>query len=219
MATRFNPAPGWPRPPDGWHPPPGWKPDPSWPEPPPGWPLWIAEDTSPEPRPRRSWALLGGIATALGLLIALVAWLYPDLNDPDAPSSAQERAPYLAAANKLCQDVQVELSTVTPPAPDDPDARQHVAVELSRIHRDLFARWSELSPPVPGDRPAIQSMLDALEELSISYGDLADTFEIQNPELFQTRLSQVAVEVRQAGEELRSSTRAYGVHDCTFLGR
>lgn len=40
---RFNPPPGWPKPPDRWTPPKDWKPDPSWPEPPPGWPLWIAE--------------------------------------------------------------------------------------------------------------------------------------------------------------------------------
>lgn len=40
--VRFNPPPGWPRPPDGWTPPSGWTPDPTWPEPPPGWQLWIA---------------------------------------------------------------------------------------------------------------------------------------------------------------------------------
>lgn len=37
----FNPAPGWPKPPEGWSPPKGWSPDPSWPPPPPGWQLWI----------------------------------------------------------------------------------------------------------------------------------------------------------------------------------
>lgn len=43
---RFNPPPGWPKPPDRWTPPKGWTPDPSWPEPPPGWQLWIAEGES-----------------------------------------------------------------------------------------------------------------------------------------------------------------------------
>lgn len=38
---RFNPPPGWPKPPDGWVPPKGWTPDPSWPPEPPGWQLWI----------------------------------------------------------------------------------------------------------------------------------------------------------------------------------
>lgn len=43
---RFNPPPGWPKPPDRWTPPKGWTPDPSWPEPPTGWQLWIEEGES-----------------------------------------------------------------------------------------------------------------------------------------------------------------------------
>ena len=42
---RFNPPPGWPRPPPDWVPPNAWKPDPMWPVPPPGWQLWIATST------------------------------------------------------------------------------------------------------------------------------------------------------------------------------
>src|SRR4051794_2860259 len=38
---RFDPPPGWPRPPEGWTPPAGWAPDPSWPAPPPGWVFWV----------------------------------------------------------------------------------------------------------------------------------------------------------------------------------
>ena len=41
---RFNPPPGWPKPPANWKPPAGWAPDPRWPEPPPGWQLWVPED-------------------------------------------------------------------------------------------------------------------------------------------------------------------------------
>lgn len=37
---KFNPAPGWPQPPEGWVPPPDWKPDPSWPPAPDGWLFW-----------------------------------------------------------------------------------------------------------------------------------------------------------------------------------
>lgn len=49
MARRFNPPPGWPKPPDDWQPPPGWEPDPSWPPAPPGWQLWIDDETQ-QPR-------------------------------------------------------------------------------------------------------------------------------------------------------------------------
>ena len=41
---KFNPPPGWPKPPEGWRPPAGWEPDPSWPEPPAGWVLWVPEE-------------------------------------------------------------------------------------------------------------------------------------------------------------------------------
>jgi len=41
---RFNPPPGWPKPPDSWVPSAGWKPDPAWPAPPDGWQLWVAAD-------------------------------------------------------------------------------------------------------------------------------------------------------------------------------
>jgi RsiW-degrading membrane proteinase PrsW (M82 family) len=42
---RFNPAPGWPRPPADWVPPEGWQPDPSWPPAPQGWSFWVPADT------------------------------------------------------------------------------------------------------------------------------------------------------------------------------
>ena len=48
---RFNPPPGWPKPPEGWHPPAGWTPDPSWPAPPEGWLLWLPKGDGAEPEP------------------------------------------------------------------------------------------------------------------------------------------------------------------------
>ena len=45
---RFNPPPGWPRPPEGWVPPAGWNPDPSWPDPPQGWQLWLSDTPETE---------------------------------------------------------------------------------------------------------------------------------------------------------------------------
>ncbi len=40
---RFNPAPGWPRPPADWVPPEGWQPDPAWPPAPEGWSFWVPD--------------------------------------------------------------------------------------------------------------------------------------------------------------------------------
>jgi hypothetical protein len=44
IGLKFNPPPGWPKPPTGWMPPKGWTPDPTWPAPPAGWQLWIGDD-------------------------------------------------------------------------------------------------------------------------------------------------------------------------------
>lgn len=44
---RFNPPPGWPRPPAGWVPPKGWAPDPGWPPAPDGWSFWVDETGRP----------------------------------------------------------------------------------------------------------------------------------------------------------------------------
>ncbi len=41
--AKFNPPPGWPKPPENWTPPAGWEPDPSWPKMPDGWQLWIED--------------------------------------------------------------------------------------------------------------------------------------------------------------------------------
>ena len=38
---KFNPPPGWPKPPPEWRPPASWSPDPDWPELPEGWNLWV----------------------------------------------------------------------------------------------------------------------------------------------------------------------------------
>jgi hypothetical protein len=80
MGARFNPPPGWPPTPAGFHPEPGWQPDPSWPPLPAGWPLWVEDDqprASPPPAsatPRRRgrtsrWAVSSLIAGLLGFTV------------------------------------------------------------------------------------------------------------------------------------------------------
>lgn len=49
MTVRFNPPPGWPRPPADWTPPDGWQPDPSWPVPPADWQWWLTDDPATPP--------------------------------------------------------------------------------------------------------------------------------------------------------------------------
>lgn len=47
MGKVYNPPPGWPVPPTGWHPEPGWQPDPGWGPLPDGWSLWVRPNRHP----------------------------------------------------------------------------------------------------------------------------------------------------------------------------
>lgn len=215
----FNPAPGWPVPPPGWEPPPGWKPDPSWPDPPAGWPLWIEEPASQEATSKWTWGLIGVAATVLGLVIALAAWLYPDYNDPNKVSSDDQRSDYVAKVNGMCQDVFDELAALTPPDADDPVGMQAFAGRMSDIYAALIQRWSALEPPVPGDEPAIRSMLDALERISIAFSDMGAAFSLSDPNLIRERLSLATEAGDEAGADFRSAAGLYGVDECVSLGR
>jgi hypothetical protein len=89
---RFNPPPGWPRPPADWSPPAGWKPDPSWPPSPAGWQFWLPDlDTRgsfhddvtspapvaamPEPVRARLGAEVSTDGAEIGALLARIAEL------------------------------------------------------------------------------------------------------------------------------------------------
>jgi hypothetical protein len=75
MAVRFNPPPGWPRPPEGFTPEPGWQPDPSWPAPPPGWQLWAPASISGMAIAAFVLGLLGFavVSAILGIVLGCVA--------------------------------------------------------------------------------------------------------------------------------------------------
>lgn len=77
---KYNPPPGWPRPPQGWSPPPGWQPDPSWPAPPPGWQLWIADEPTrimPAPRPYRTRPTRLPWYRKTGWIVTLLIFFFP----------------------------------------------------------------------------------------------------------------------------------------------
>ena len=64
---RFNPAPGWPRPPTEWVPHPGWQPDPSWPPAPPGWKFWVEDDAEPQPKSSHGYGISITYPTSYGV--------------------------------------------------------------------------------------------------------------------------------------------------------
>jgi len=60
--VRFNPPPGWPRPPAGWTPPADWRPDPTWPEPPPGWQVWLPDEIESPPESADALPVFASVA-------------------------------------------------------------------------------------------------------------------------------------------------------------
>jgi endonuclease YncB( thermonuclease family) len=130
MALRFNPPPGWPRPPHGWLPPPDWKPDPSWPHAPPGWQYVIndLQDEEPQPwdlppvarseQPRRrvphlTWVLAG--AAAVVAIAALTETLTGGSgNDTTPTSSPSDNTAFTGADRNSPSPSQPTSSTPTP---------------------------------------------------------------------------------------------------------
>jgi hypothetical protein len=167
---------------------------------------------------KRAWGLVGAAATSIGLVIALGAWLYPDYNDPNRVSSGEQRSAYVAIVNNLCLETFDELATLAPPQ-DDPEGMQAYAGGMSEMYASLIQRWSAIELPVPGDEPAVRSMLDALERLSIAFADMGAAFSVSNPDLIRDRLSLATEALDEAGADFRSAAGLYGVDECVSLGR
>jgi hypothetical protein len=91
---RFNPPPGWPKPPASWSPPKGWTPDPAWPPVPDGWLLWVPVEAPAEEPKSASPAVLPpsprsttdekALETLRAENAALRAMLASDQADPEA---------------------------------------------------------------------------------------------------------------------------------------
>jgi len=90
---------------------------------------------------------------------------------------------------------------------------------MSDIYAGLIQRWGALEPPVPGDEPAIRSMLDALERISIAFSDMGAAFSVSDPNLIRERLSLATEAGDEAGADFRSAAGLYGIDECVSLGR
>jgi hypothetical protein len=84
---RFNPPPGWPKPPASWVPPKGWVPDPAWPAPPEGWHLWVEFGEGEDLR------------------------AYPNVDGVSAPSSTRQRKDGQSSASPLLEQRIAFLET------------------------------------------------------------------------------------------------------------
>ncbi|GLY28048.1 hypothetical protein [Kineosporia sp. NBRC 101731] len=130
MALRFNPAPGWPAPPEGFDPAPDWRPDPSWPTAPEGWQFWI-DDLSPAiPAPETETDLATATATAT--------------EQPGTPTSPQSEPPRTSSSQNNAD--RSSLHTSSSVASDQ--AGSH------RTDQSPASGETEQTPPEPGRVPS-----------------------------------------------------------------
>jgi micrococcal nuclease len=125
MTRRFNPAPGWPKPPEDWTPHPGWQPDPSWPRAPEGWQLWV-DDHGWFRRHKVITGVGGGLA-ALLLIGAVAGDPQPEQSDARAASALSTAlprppaTPAPATSDAPTASVSTKPTATTTPA-ETPDA-------------------------------------------------------------------------------------------------
>lgn len=111
---RFNPAPGWPAPPPGWHPAADWRPPASWPTAPPGW-RYLVPAHQPGPggvseSPPTGW-LRSHTALAVAVAWAVVATLVTAVLSVDGAGRMSDRSSVVAVAPS------VRGTTAQPPSP------------------------------------------------------------------------------------------------------
>ena len=136
---RFNPAPGWPPPPDGWIPPQGWQPPPDWPPAPPGWSVLVddgenghlndeAENGTFEAGRTRPWYKKKRYLIPSGTLVAILA-IAALSGDPDEPPPTSAVVEASAAATKAL--LTGEIASVVADTGIDAD-------ELTAISAGIF---------------------------------------------------------------------------------
>ena len=124
MSRRFNPPPGWPRPPRGWLPEPGWSPPPSAPPIPDGWQLIIDDDTGTEKPPDDgrenkglSWKAIGTFIVGAATIVGTAVTIYQvrqekEPKKPDAIASIAASGPGATFCDDWA-DVRRQVGTTT----------------------------------------------------------------------------------------------------------
>src|SRR5699024_8551266 len=149
MAYRFNPAPGWPAPPEGWTPPEGWQPDPAWPPAPEGWEFWVwEEDASAMVRdePQQSESAPGPISSEplppAG--VPPVGQTPPPPQQADVPDSVDSSAPqHDPAGEKWGQFHQAAQE----PAPAPEPATDPLPPVVPPVSETPPQQWGHPQPP------------------------------------------------------------------------
>lgn len=216
MSKRYNPAPNWPAPPEGWTPPDGWQPDPSWGLAPDGWQVWLDDAPAAPADPDLLWEGKGQPIKGFGagrykltrhylffergaLRTDAQQVLIAHVMDVDVAQSMTQKARGLGTVKVHIQRPNgIEIV----PIEDISDPRQVQQVINNTAHAARAAilesqntmRYSQHAPPtvpqapvaVPAQAPAAPDPMEQLKKL----GELRDA-GVLTPEEFDAKKAEI----------------------------
>ncbi|WP_154402271.1 hypothetical protein [Ornithinimicrobium cavernae] len=150
--------------------------------------------------------MIGALFAVAGLVISLLAWLYPSRSDE--PSTPQERAAYLAAADALCLEALGELQAVDT---GDPEAAY---TQQAAILQETLVAWSALEPPRQPDAELILPALSSLESMFLSINEFTALLTLGDMDQASAEFERY----REHAAEFRRHSRSYGFTVCHSLG-
>lgn len=154
---------------------------------------------------------MAGVLLALAaLVVALGAWLYPNILN--RPSTVEERAPYIAKIDSMCQNTAQQINGLGVAPVTDTQAYGQYTLAAAEILDSLVQNWSN-HPPPERDIPVLRPVLDKLEERAFAARVAGQALSIGDAEAGNLGIG----EFRKATNEYRQGSRAYGFLVCPFI--
>lgn len=197
----FNPAPGWPKQPEGWVPPPGWQPDPAWPAAPDGWSFWKPSPTTQTPASHATAPASHATAPERVVQPSPVSsnpFIKPDGGPPDAQAGVPKDADKPASTNDIYERASEDSSSVA----HDPG--------------DVVGRESELTFDAANSatqEEEVGGLVREVERLRAELVELTDSVLLQQVGIYQyhhpaENSEQYRVILHELQEEVKQSIRA-----------
>lgn len=154
----------------------------------------------------RTWAVIGVVVGAGALVVAILTFL------ENRPSSASDRAPYIATVDGLCSGALGQIRILGRPPLEDPIAYGEYTLAASQVNNILLTQWAQVIPPEQ-DIDTVRAMLDLQEEIVFRTGEVGGLLSGGEREVTSPMISQI----QEDQLSLRQQTRAYGFQVCSRL--
>jgi hypothetical protein len=152
---------------------------------------------------------IGTLVAVASVAVALLAFLLPDDPLGPRPSSAKERAPYIAQVEALCRQTQRELANLGEPDPTDATAYGEAFRYGAQHLNSLLSAWAR-TPSPDGDEAVIRSILDKLEQRVFEAEGAGRSLLVGDADGANQRIN----EYRKTTRLYREESRAYGFETC-----